>query len=186
MNHHEYVAGFLGILLGFTLTELIKGIAETFLNWERVKYYYLHSIVVVFVLIVIVLNFFHFFQYFHITKIWTPMLLLRSTFPLIFICFICYILFPSFTANNEVVDFKKHCNKIFPILYFISILLTSMTLIINLFREELPLYSFENRVHLILFCISVIAYFLRIELGYLVSLAIALPLVFYWTMLLSI
>jgi hypothetical protein len=28
MNQHEYVAGFFGVLIGFTLTELIKGVAS--------------------------------------------------------------------------------------------------------------------------------------------------------------
>lgn len=37
MDQSAYVAGFFGVLIGITITELIKGIAETIRHNKRVK-----------------------------------------------------------------------------------------------------------------------------------------------------
>jgi hypothetical protein len=46
MDQSAYVAGFFGVLIGITLTELIKGIADTIKNSKRVKYFVPHGILV--------------------------------------------------------------------------------------------------------------------------------------------
>jgi hypothetical protein len=185
MNQHEYVAGFFGVLIGFTLTELIKGVAETFKNLDRVKYYYPHGLFVILMLFTIILNFFDFYKFFSWVGVWTPLLLLRYTFPSIFVCFLCYMLFPTFNTN-EKVDFREHYFKLSRTIHFLIMSMIVLIVIRNIFFIRNELFGIANVLMVLIFLVSLGGLLIKKDWAQYLFLTIAFTAVVYWTLTLRL
>lgn len=92
MDQSAYVAGFFGVLIGITLTELIKGIADTIKNSKRVKYFVPHGILVTATFVFIVQSFFDFQWLSREISQWTPLLLIRFALPWVLLCLTSYLI----------------------------------------------------------------------------------------------
>lgn len=185
MNQHEYIAGFYGVLIGFTLTELISGIARTIKNLERVKYFYLHALASVLTFLLIIFVFFEFFQFFMVVKDWSPLSLLRFSFPAIFVCFFSYLLFPEFAEG--VVDFKEHYFKIVPKVWMLGVIDNILVLIRNIYHHGFAiLVTPESGIAIVfIVALSILAITKRHWVhGTLLVLLIALMV--YWTLTFSL
>lgn len=181
MNQHEYIAGFFGVLIGFTLTELIKGAAETLKNVERVKYYYPHGLALILLFFVIMLNFFDFYFVFSWVDHWTPMLLIQYSFPAIFVCFFSYILFPPFEGTGKV-DFRRHYFKIFPTVFILLIFLTLLTIARNLFLFAHNVFEVTIIFPLLILVAALGALLVKKDWAQYIFFAMAIPLIVYWTL----
>jgi len=185
MNQHEYVAGFFGVLIGFTLTELIRGVAETFKNLHRINYYYPHALSVVLLFFLILLNFFDMFTDFRAAEDWTPIVLIGETTPLIFVCFFCYMLFPSF-GGDDVVDFRAHFMRILPTILKLGLVVIVLTFVGNNFWYEKDLFDIANIVLACMFILSVVCLLYKKDWAIYLLFAILLPGVMYWTLTLKL
>jgi hypothetical protein len=181
MNQHEYVTGFFGVLIGFTLTELIKGSAETLKNSGRVKYYFPHGLALILLFFNIILNFFDFNIILNWVENWTALLLIRYSFPTIFTCFFVYLIFPSFDGTEEV-DFRKHYFKVFPIIFILLILLTVFTLVRNVLLFGHDLSDITIIFPLLILFAALSALLIKKDWVQYLFFALAIPLLVYWTL----
>ena len=147
MDQSAYIAGFFGVLIGITLTELIKGIAETLRNRKRIEYYLPHGIMVFAIFILIVQSFFDFQWLSRDITNWTPLLIIRFTMPWIIICLCSYLAFPSFEGTH-IIHFKDHFNKSASGAYKICVVLIPLIVIVNIVSLGLTLFHFENLIML--------------------------------------
>jgi hypothetical protein len=149
MDQSAYVAGFFGVLIGITITELVKGIADTIRNASRINYYIPHGILVLNLFLFIVQNFFDFQWFSRDVVAWTPVTIIRYAVPWIIICLASYLVFPSF--EKEPVDFKDYFNKISLGAFKVGCVLTPLIIGWNMTTMNLPLFHFEN-VAVLVFC----------------------------------
>ena len=143
MDQSGYVAGFFGVLIGITLTELIKGIAETIRNNKRIKYYIPHGILVGTIFMVIVQSLFDFQWFSKGINIWTPILLIRFTLPWILICLSSYLVFPSF-EGHDVINFKDNFDRFVSAAMKLMIGLIPLIISVKIFYIRQSIFHFEN------------------------------------------
>jgi len=186
MNQQEYIAGFYGILIGFTLTELIRGVANTIKNLDRIKYYYPHGLFVVLLLFGILLNFFSFYRYVGIDgsraiESWSPLLLMRNTFIPVFLCFFSFLLFPSF--NGEIkIDFRVHYFKVIPKILVIAILLSILSIVRNIFIYRSAIFYSSNIILFFFLWAGVIGIRFKKDWIHYSIMILLLPMIIYWTL----
>ena len=137
--------GFFGVLIGITLTELIKGVAETIRNKKRIKYYIPHGILVGLIFMVILQSFFDFQWFSKGINIWTPILLIRFTLPWILICLSSYLVFPSF-EGHDFINFKDNFDRIVSAGMRLMIGLIPLNISFNIFYTGQSIFHFENLI----------------------------------------
>lgn len=160
MDQSAYVAGFFGVLIGITLTELIKGIAETLKNNTRIKYYLPHGILVTAIFVFIVQSFFDFQWLTKDIAQWTPLLLIRFTLPWVLLCLISYLLFPSFDGN-QIIDFKDNFNKLTSGVFKFCVVLFPLVIFVNIFSLGYSIFHIDNLVMLVSLGFTLLAIFLN-------------------------
>jgi len=184
MGKSEYIAGFYGILIGFTLTELIKGIAETLKNRDRIKYYYPHGLFVTLIFNITILSFFDFYYFLSVVKDWTPLLLIQNTFPAIFLCFCTYVLFPQLIEKS--IDFRAHYFKATPIIFRLAVVMIILILIRNIFLQHIHPFYIANVFLILLLLIVTLSIFLKKDWIQYLSLTLANLISIYWTLMFQI
>ena len=145
MDQSGYVAGFFGVLIGITLTELIKGIAETIRNNKRIKYYIPHGILVGAIFLVIIQSFFDFQWFSKGINTWTPILLIRFTLPWIAICLSSYLVFPSF-EGHAVINFKDNFDRFFSAAMRLMIGLIPLIISVDIFYIGQSVFHLKNLI----------------------------------------
>ena len=131
MSSNEYIAGFFGIMIGLSITELLRGIYETIINSKKVKYFIPHGIGLADCFLIIVIFFFDYFRVMRTTETWTPLTLVSQAFPLIIIFFLTMLAFPSF--KDDIIDFKEHTKRIWPKLYLAGFAICVLLVLRNIF-----------------------------------------------------
>jgi len=159
MDQTAYVAGFFGVLIGITLTELIKGIADTLKNTKRIKYYIPHGVLVTAIFLFIVQSFFDFQWFSKDISQWTPLTLIRFTLPWVLLCLTSYLLFPSFEGTQSI-DFKEHFNKFTSTLLKFCVVLFPLAIFVNI-SLGLGIFYVDNWIMLIGLGFTLIAIFLN-------------------------
>jgi hypothetical protein len=159
MDQSAYVAGFFGVLIGITLTELMKGIADTIKNSKRVKYYIPHGILVTATFVFIVQSFFDFQWFSREISQWTPLLLIRFSLPWVLLCLTSYLLFPSF-EGNDTIDFKGHFDNFSSGVIKFSFVLSPLIVAFYIFRLNYSIFHIENLVVIAGLGFSLLAFFL--------------------------
>ncbi len=184
MDQSEYITGFYGILIAFTLTELLKGIAQTVKNRHKIKYYCPHGLFALLAFLLVILNFFDFYYFLSTASVWTPLLLIQNSFPAIFLCFCTYILFPSF--NEEAIDFREHYFKVTPIIFGIGVCVIILILFRNIFLQQFHPLILANILLFFLLAIFTVSIFLKKDWIQFILLIIANLIGVYWTLLFQI
>ena len=147
MDQSAYVYGFFGVLIGITLTELVKGIADTLKNAKRIKYYIPHGVLVAAIFVFIVQSFFDFQGLTKNIAQWTPLLLIRFTLPWVFLCLISYLIFPSFDGNH-IINFKDHFNKITSGVFKFCFVFFPLVIFVNIFSLGYSIFHTSNWIML--------------------------------------
>jgi hypothetical protein len=178
MDQSAYVAGFFGVLIGITLTELIKGIAETIRNMKRIKYYIPHGILVFAIFILIVQSFFDFQWLSRGISIWTPLLIIRFTIPWIIICLCSYLVFPSFDGQH-VIHFKDHFDKFSFGAFKFGVVLIPLIIIVNIVSLGHDFFHFENLVMTFFMGLIILAMVLKRDWLTIISLCSGTCYLFY-------
>lgn len=160
MDQSAYVAGFFGVLIGITLTELIKGVAKTLRNTKRIKYYIPHGILVFALFILIVQSFFDFQWFSRDVNIWTPLLIVRFTLPWIFICLCSYLVFPSFDGDH-IIYFKDHFTKFSLGAFKFAAVLIPLIIGFNIVSLGFGIFHFQNLVIIIFLGLILLAIFFK-------------------------
>ena len=148
MDQSAYIAGFFGVLIGITLTELIKGIAETLRNAKRIKYYIPHGIAVVSIFVFIVQSFFDFQSLTKDITQWTPLLLIRYTLPWVLLCLASYLITPSF-EGTQIIDFKDNFNKLTLGIFKVCVVLFPLVIFVNIFSLDYGIFHIANWIMLV-------------------------------------
>lgn len=162
MDQASYVAGFFGVLIGITLTELIKGVAETLRNGKRIKYYVPHGILVGEIFMFIIQSFFDFQWLSRDIHNWTPILLIRFTLPWILICLSSYLVFPSFDGS-ETINFKDNFDRFFFSGMKVIVGLIPLIISVNIFYIHQSPFHMENLMLMIVFASLIITIIFRRE-----------------------
>ena len=160
MDQSAYVTGFFGVLIGITLTELIKGIAETIRHKERVKYYIPHGILVGAIFIFLIQSFFDFQWFSREVTSWTPILLIRFTLPWILICLASYLVFPSFDGD-DIINFKDQFDRFCAGVLKLMLPLIPLIISFHIFYLRLGILYFQNPILLGVWSLIVVSMVLR-------------------------
>lgn len=105
MSASEYVAGFFLVIIGFAVSELLKGTAELIRERKRIKFYWPYLLMIPFVLEVLMFLFLWLFT--EVNKPgaeWSVAELIAITMVVAPYAFICYLMFPS--QIDERLDLK--------------------------------------------------------------------------------
>jgi hypothetical protein len=148
MSSNEYIAGFFGIMIGLSITELLRGIYQTIINSKKVEYFLPHGIGIAALFMVIIIFFFDYYRVLHKTEVWTPLGLILHSFPLIVMFFLTMVVFPSF--NEAKIDFKEHTFKIWPKIYMLGFILAILLIVRNMTMFKFDPFTIKHNISLLL------------------------------------
>lgn len=142
----EYISILVALIIGLGITQILSAFTDLLYNYKKVKFYWPHSVWLVFVLFLQIQDWFVFYQLESI-KVWTlPLLTFVISYPItLFVC--SKMLLPT-NELEERIDMKKFYFSQFQIIFlFISIsivLSIAFNLIIlkRTFSEQIVLIVF--------------------------------------------
>ncbi len=129
MTSSEYISGFFGIVIGMSITELLRGIYKIMINSKKVTYFIPHGIGLAAFFLTIIIFFFDYFRLLKLTTEWTPITLILHTLPLALVFFVSMMFFPSFKEDR--IDFKEFTKSSGPKLYLAGLSVSLFLIIRN-------------------------------------------------------
>jgi hypothetical protein len=102
----EYVAGFFLVIIGFAVSEVLKGSAELIRERKRIRFYWPYLLMIPFVLEVLMVVFLWLFTKVNKGSEWSVVELTALTLVVAPYAFISYLIFPS--QINEDIDLKEY------------------------------------------------------------------------------
>jgi len=135
----EYISILVSIIIGLGITQILSAFSDLLYNYKKVKFYWPHSVWIIFILFLQIQDWFVFYQL-ETIKVWTlPLLIFIISYPVtLFIC--SKMLLPT-NDLEEKFDMKKFYFSQFQVIFlFISISIV-LSIIFNIYILERPFYE---------------------------------------------
>jgi hypothetical protein len=150
----EYIIVLISIILGMGITEILSGVGNVILRWEKVKLYWPHIILVLLVFV------FHFQEWWVVFELrnfqsWRlPVFLFTILYP-VNLYILARILFPL-KWKNKGTDLKSfyytNCRRIFVFIFTLALL----SILDNIFFHAIPFLEQIPQIALALICMVII------------------------------
>jgi hypothetical protein len=151
INPFEYVSMLISLILGLGLTQTLSSITDLLYHYKKVKFYWPHTLWVVFVLFLLLQDWFITFQ---LKNKWTwtlPELGFVLLYPILLFA-VAKMLLPNH-VEEENEDMEKFYFGQFNIIFMLVALSITSSILFNVFLLKATVSS---QVHLILFLLSVL------------------------------
>jgi hypothetical protein len=136
VNPFEYVSILVSIILGLGITQLLSAFADLLYRYQQVKFYWPHTLWVIFILFLHIQDWFIMYQL-QTMKVWSlPTMMFILAYPVtLFIC--AKLLLPT-SDREEKAEMKKFYFAQFPVLFFFVSLSILLSILFNIFLLARP------------------------------------------------
>ncbi len=142
----EYVSILVSIILGLGITQILSAFSDLLYNFKKVKFYWPHSIWIVFILFLHIQDWFITYQL-KDKPVWhLPELLFILLYPVSLFC-VAKMLLPT-NENEERFDMKRFYKNQYPLLFNIVSLSIIISILFNIYFLKKP---FVQQTPLVLF-----------------------------------
>jgi hypothetical protein len=136
VNPFEYVSILVSIILGLGITQLLSAFSDLLYRYQKVKFYWPHTLWVIFILFLHIQDWFIMYQL-QTVKVWSlPTMSFILAYPVtLFIC--AKLLLPT-NEMEERSDMKKFYFGQFPVLFFFVALSIVLSILFNILLLARP------------------------------------------------
>jgi len=135
----EYISILVSIIIGLGITQILSAFTDLLYHYKKIKFYWPHSIWIIFILFLQIQDWFVFYQL-EAIKVWTlPQLVFVISYPItLFIC--AKMLLPT-NDSEEKSDMKKFYFSQFRIIFIFIAISIVLSISFNLFLLNRPYYE---------------------------------------------
>lgn len=136
VNPFEYVSILVSIILGLGITQLLSAFSDLLYRYQKVKFYWPHTLWVIFILFLHIQDWFIMYQL-QTMKVWNlPTMMFVLAYPVtLFIC--AKLLLPT-NETEERLEMKKFYFSQFPVVFFFVSLSILLSILFNVWLLARP------------------------------------------------
>jgi len=147
----EYVSILVSIILGLGITQILSAFSDLLYNFKKVKFYWPHSIWIIFILFLHIQDWFITYQL-KDKPVWhLPELVFILLYPVSLFC-VAKMLMPT-NENEESFDMKRFYKSQYPLLFNIVSLSIIFSILFNIYFLKKP---FMQQIPLMLFLVAML------------------------------